>query len=54
MPELQAKAEGAVGVGADLSCGERVICGGIGGPAQSIQIGDNVTIGDDVRILARG
>ncbi|MCC7478002.1 acyltransferase [bacterium] len=40
-------------VGADLSCGERVICGGIGGPAESIEIGDNVSIGDDVRILAR-
>lgn len=39
-------------VGQEVSIGERVQIGGIDGPAQSVEIGDNVTIGDDVRIIA--
>lgn len=38
--------------GADVSFGERVQLGGIGAAAARIEIGDNVSIGDDVRILA--
>ena len=39
-------------IGSDLRCGKRVLIGGIGGPASRVEIGDNVCIGDDVRILA--
>jgi acetyltransferase-like isoleucine patch superfamily enzyme len=38
--------------GRDVQLGERVEFGAIGGPADSIVIGDNCVIGDDVRIIA--
>jgi acetyltransferase-like isoleucine patch superfamily enzyme len=38
--------------GVNTRFGERVQIGAIGGPAQQVEIGDEVTIGDDVRILA--
>jgi acetyltransferase-like isoleucine patch superfamily enzyme len=38
--------------GEDLQCGARVQIGAIGGSASVVHIGDNVFIGDDVRILA--
>jgi acetyltransferase-like isoleucine patch superfamily enzyme len=46
------RAEG-YSAGSGISIGERVNIAGIGGPAESILIGDQVSIGDDVRILAR-
>lgn len=51
MSELRISA-GEQRIGNDLRCGERVRIGGIGGPAGKIEIGDNVCIGDNVRILA--
>lgn len=39
-------------IGQDVSLGDRVEIGAIGGSAESVVIGDNVFIGDDVRILA--
>ena len=38
--------------GEDLALGERIVIGGIGGDAERVEIGDNVTIGSDVRIIA--
>jgi acetyltransferase-like isoleucine patch superfamily enzyme len=42
----------ALRLGADTTFGARVQLGAIGGPAESIVVGDNCAIGDDVRILA--
>jgi acetyltransferase-like isoleucine patch superfamily enzyme len=42
-----------VDIGQDVEFGARVQIEGIGGPAERIVIGDNVRIGDDVRILVR-
>ncbi len=48
-PDIKA---GFLHVGQDTIFGERVQIGAIGGEADEIVIGDNVQIGDDVRILA--
>ncbi|MBN2083555.1 acyltransferase [bacterium] len=39
-------------LGRDIALGQRLEAGAIGGPAKRMVLGDNVTIGDDVRILA--
>jgi len=39
-------------LGRDVAIGARLEAGAIGGPARRMVIGDNVTIGSDVRILA--
>lgn len=41
-----------VRLGQDVSIGQRTQISAIGGPAESVHLGDNVFIGDDVRILA--
>ncbi len=49
MPDINAE---FMHVGEDTSFGDRVKIGAIGGRADEVVLGDNVQIGDDVRILA--
>jgi acetyltransferase-like isoleucine patch superfamily enzyme len=51
VPEPQFNAR-ALSLGQDCRFGERTLISAINGPADSVRIGDNVYIGDDVRILA--